>query len=113
MDSQSYLQRLIKYVWSHRQRVWPADIDEGIDWAITEIGEVKELTLARRGVERGVQWVRNNPGDHPPYSKERLAKELCDVMMMVQIAGMSEGIDVIHELRKRLRNKVEEYINQH
>jgi hypothetical protein len=102
----SYLTDLIIAEFHKRGRVWPADADDALDWAITEIAECKELTLDRRAQQRGKGWVRNNPEKHDGYSDERLLDELCDVMYMVQIAGIVEGVDVLDTLHDRLVRQV-------
>lgn len=93
--------QLIETCWIHRQRVWPPDADTALMWALTEMGEATELLL-----ERKADWVRNNPGKHPPFSKDRLAEELGDIIMMVVIAGMVEDVNPIVALRNKLKSHI-------
>lgn len=73
---------------------------DAIKFAITEIGEACEVDLAR------YDWVRNNPATKRVYSPADLAEELGDAIMMLQVAGMSEGGDPLRSLLIKMSNKV-------
>lgn len=88
---------LIRSYYEPRGLQWPLDADEALMWVLTELGGVMELLLARRG-----EWVRNCPDEHREFSKVRLAEELGDVVMMVLVAGMVEGVDLLEVLREKL-----------
>lgn len=93
---------LIKHYYAERGFRIPTT-EQAVMWAQTEIGEVCELLLARIG-----GWKRNNPDSHPKFSKELLAEELGDVIMMLLVAGIAEGVDPLHALRMKMRRKLEE-----
>jgi|WetSurMetagenome_2_1015567.scaffolds.fasta_scaffold21971_7 NTP pyrophosphatase (non-canonical NTP hydrolase) len=77
------------------------DAWESLAFATTELGEVYELLLARKG-----GWTRNNPENKPTFSREALAEELGDVIMMVMVAGISEGVDPIDALESKIERKL-------
>ena len=81
------------------------DFNNAMKFALTEIAEVFELDLAREG-----GWVRNNPDSKPDYSKEDMAEELGDVIMMIVMAGLAEGVDPIDALYKKLKRKTQEHL---
>jgi NTP pyrophosphatase (non-canonical NTP hydrolase) len=74
---------------------------DALKFLVTELGEVYELDLSR--VEG---YVRNNPESKPKYSKELMAEELGDVLMMVIAAGMAEGVDPVDALEKKIKSKM-------
>lgn len=81
-----------------RPNVW-----ESLGWATAELGEVYEVLLSwKQG------WKRNNPEDHPMKTKKDLAEELGDVIFMLVVAGMVEGVDPIEALRAKMQRKLEE-----
>ena len=94
---------LIREYYEQRGLVWPADANEALDWAITELAEVKELLLARRG-----GWVRNNPEAHPDFNRQLLAVELGDLVMMTLVAGMVEGVDPLEALTSKINRKLKQ-----
>lgn len=82
-------------------KVVPSDADTAMDWAITEFAEAKELLLARKA-----DWVRNNPDDKEPFSKDRLAEELGDGIMMLLIAGYVEDVDPLQSMLDKLTKEL-------
>lgn len=92
---------IVKY-YDKRGLKWP-DFDDAMKFVATEIGEVYEVDLSRVR-----DWVRNNPQDKPNFSKERLASELGDVIMMVMVAGIVEGIDPLQALISKMCRKIGE-----
>ena len=92
------LDGLITEYYAIRELVWPRGADEALDWALTELAEAKELLLARRG-----NWVRNNPEAHPDFSRNLLEAEMADMIMMVLVAGMVEGLNPLSALHSKLR----------
>lgn len=97
-----YLVDLISTYYSKRNLKWPS-VDEAMQWMETEVGEVYEILLARDG-----GWVRNNPSGKPAYSKEALAEELGDAVMMLIVAGIVEGVDVVDALEHKIYSKLQE-----
>lgn len=79
------------------------DVWEALGWASAEFGEVYEVLMSWNP-----KWVRNNPEKHPVKSKEDLAEELGDVIMMLIVAGMSEGVDPVSALEEKMKRKLEE-----
>ncbi len=92
----------IKEYYNKRQLKHP-NIWQALGWVATELGEVYELLLAREG-----DWVRNNPDDKLPYAKELLAEELGDVIFMIIVAGIEEGIDPVEALVSKMHRKLKE-----
>ena len=92
---------LITDYYESRGLQWPADGDEALDWALTELAEAQELLLARKG-----GWVRNNPKDKAGYIPQRFAEELGDVIMMALVAGMVEGVEPLAALTSKIRRKI-------
>jgi NTP pyrophosphatase (non-canonical NTP hydrolase) len=88
-----------------RKLVWPS-FDDAMKFAITEIAEVYELDLSRRN------WVRNNPEDKPKFTKEKLAEELGDVIMMLMIAGINENVDPLEALINKMCKKIGGHKNE-
>lgn len=76
---------------------------EALGWATAELGEVYEVILSWQP-----GWVRNNPENHPVKSKEDLAEELGDVIFMLVVAGMEEGVDPLDALERKMERKLEE-----
>lgn len=75
------------------------DFADAIFFAITELAEALEVELAQRG------YVRNNPENKPEYSQVELEKELGDVIMMIQSAGISRNLDPLKALIEKLSEK--------
>lgn len=92
------LSDIIKEYYAKRGLVWP-NFDNAMKFVATEIGEVYEIDLSRD------TWVRNNPEDKPKFNKEDLAKELGDVLMMVMVAGIAEGVDPLDALLEKMYKK--------
>lgn len=95
---QSRVNDAIKSYFTTRKLKYPKDADEALQWTITELGEVTELLLDRKG-----GWTRNNPQDHPPFSKAELSKELGDVLLMVLVAGYVEGVNPLASMLHRIK----------
>jgi hypothetical protein len=90
---------LIERYYEVRKLTWP-NFKEAMQWMQTEVAEVYELDLARG------TWVRNNPDNKEPFSKERLAEELGDAIMMLIVAGRVEGVDPMLALQRKIRDRV-------
>jgi NTP pyrophosphatase (non-canonical NTP hydrolase) len=93
---------IIKDYYAKRNLKWP-DFHQALKFVHTELGEVYELDLSRDG-----GWVRNNPENKPEFNKDELAKELSDVVMMIIVAGIAEGVDVEQALKNKLNNKLQQ-----
>jgi len=100
------LSKRIEFYYEVRKLTWPS-FKEAMEWAMTEIAEVLELDLAR-----GPKWVRNNPKDHPLFSESKLAEELGDAMLMLQVAGMVEGVDPLFSLYSKMNRKIEANLHE-
>jgi len=98
----SELKDFIVNYYNKRGLKWP-DFDDAMKFVATEIGEVYEVDLSR---DKG--WVRNNPESKPTFNKEQLASELGDVIMMVMVAGIAEGVDPLQALLKKMCRKIKE-----
>jgi len=93
---------LIIQYYKKRGLKWP-DFSDAMKFVLTEIGEVYEIDLSRVG-----GWVRNNPDNKPiTFDKERLATELGDVIMMIMVAGMAEGVNPLAALIRKINKKLE------
>jgi NTP pyrophosphatase (non-canonical NTP hydrolase) len=95
-----YVAMKIEEYYEKRNLHYPT-FDEAMKWAITEVGEVYEVDLVRNP-----NWVRNNPEDKPEFSAEALAEELGDVIMMIMVAGMVEGVNPLGALLKKMERKM-------
>lgn len=98
MISENVLEDIVKEYYEKRGLVWP-NFDDAMKFALTEMGEVFEIDLARK------TWVRNNPEDKPKFNKEDLAKELGDVIMMLIVAGIAEGVNPVQALLEKMNRK--------
>ena len=97
------LTRAIIDYYAARGLQWPAS-DEAIDWHDTEMGEVQELWLARRG-----GWVRNNPDGKPSWDTEEFATELSDAIMMLAVAAIQQGQDPFELMLAKMLKKLVEH----
>lgn len=94
------LSEFILYYYEKRGLKLP-DFNSAMKFVQTELGEVYELDLAREG-----GWVRNNPESKPKFSREELAIELGDVIMMIMVAGIVEGVDPLKALIDKMERKL-------
>jgi NTP pyrophosphatase (non-canonical NTP hydrolase) len=99
------IKKVLSY-YESRQLKLPS-IWEALGFATTELGEVYELLLSRQG-----GWVRNNPDSKPSYSPESLSEELGDVIMMLIVAGIVEGVDPLQSLADKIDRKLEQVMTQ-
>lgn len=88
--------------YSSKRKLKVPDVWEALGWATRELGEVYEVLFSFSG-----GWVRNNPEKHPQKSKEDLAEELGDVIMMIMMAGIAEGVDPLEALLNKMKRKLE------
>jgi hypothetical protein len=79
------------------------DTKDSMLWAVSEVGEAADELLMK-----DAGWVRNNPGAHPAFSKEKFGTELADTIYMLMLAGWCEGIDPIDLLFDKLDRKIRE-----
>lgn len=103
LQNPSPLIEQITSYYTQRGLVWPPDADTALQWVVTELGEVTEVLLARKA-----RWVRNNPEDKTGFSKDALAYELGDVVMMALVAGIVEGVDPIKALQDKMSRKLQQ-----
>jgi NTP pyrophosphatase (non-canonical NTP hydrolase) len=101
MQEQWEIWNLIIEYYKKRGLKWP-DFDDAMKFVLTEIGEVYEIDLSRVG-----GWVRNNPQDKPEFDKEALGRELGDVIMMLMVAGIAEGVNPLAALVNKINKKLE------
>ncbi len=100
LDGEVSLVELVKYYYEKRGLTYP-NFDNSMKFVATEIAEVYELDLARTG-----GWIRNNPQSKPSYSKESMAEELGDAIMMLIVAGIQEGVDPIDAMTSKIKKKL-------
>jgi len=98
----SYLLAFIVDYYRLRNLKWPT-VEEALMWAQTESGEVYEQLLAREG-----GWVRNNPDEHEEYDRKKLAEEISDQILMLLVAGMVDGFDILQIMRDKMERKLKE-----
>ena len=106
-ENQAIPERLMRRIFEYyqlRKQKWP-NVDEAMQWVETECAEVYELLLARKG-----GWVRNNPASKPEFSKEALAEELGDAIMMLLVAGYVEEADPLEALLEKMDRKLSEVV---
>jgi hypothetical protein len=96
-----WVKDFVLHYFSKRKLVWPS-FKDAMQWAQTELAEVYELDLARSG-----DWVRNNPQDHPPFDKDKLAEELGDAIFMLIVAGLVEGVDPLEAMINKMIRKLQ------
>jgi NTP pyrophosphatase (non-canonical NTP hydrolase) len=99
MDS---ITKIVQDYYEVRKLVKPT-IWEALGWVSAELGEVYEVIMSW-----SPKWVRNNPQDHPVKTKEDLAEELGDVILMVIAAGLSEGVDPLEAMLNKIARKTKE-----
>jgi len=99
------LAEAIAYHFDGRGRVWPTT-EDSLLWMITEIAESFELLSAKKN------YVRNNPDDKEPFSKERFAEELGDVIYMAMITGMVEGVNPLDAMLNKMNNQIRKEIDK-
>jgi len=97
------LEHEIVHYFNKRKLVWPTDADTALQFALTEMAEATELLLARKS-----DWKRNNPGNKEAFTPAKLSEELGDIIMMVVIAGLVEGLSPINALIAKMERKLEE-----
>jgi len=88
-----------------RGRLWPT-IEDGLLWIVTEIGECFELLSSKKA------YIRNNPQDKEPYSKERFAEELGDIIYMAMITGMVEEVNPLYALLEKMEKQIDKEIDE-
>lgn len=89
----------IKAYYAIRCLKWPSTA-EAILWAISELGEACDVLLMQRG-----GWTRNNP-DGKRDTDDALAEELSDAIMMLLVAGISRGYDLLAVVDERMKRKL-------
>ena len=92
----------IKRYYKQRGLVWP-DTDSAMQWVETELAEVYELILARKG-----GWKRNNPDDHLDFSDVLFEEELGDAIFMLLIVGIGEGVNPLRGMLNKMERKLNE-----
>lgn len=97
---------LIKHYYEVRNLSWP-NFDNAMKFVQTEMAEIYELDLSRVG-----GWIRNHPETKPAFSKDSLAEELGDAIMMLIVAGIAEGVDPIEALEKKIEAKLKKQYKQ-
>jgi NTP pyrophosphatase (non-canonical NTP hydrolase) len=75
---------------------------QALAFATTEMGEAYEFLLQRDG-----GWVRNNPESKPVWDQQAFAEELGDLIMMVVVAGIAEGVDPIQAMLGKMERKLQ------
>jgi NTP pyrophosphatase (non-canonical NTP hydrolase) len=92
---------MIKLIVSYYEQYglkWPTTI-EALMWAQTEMAEAYELLLARDG-----GWIHNQ-NYHSEFDSDKYAEELGDVIMMLLVAGIVEGVNPLTALSTKLHRK--------
>lgn len=82
------------------------DVWHALAFADTEKAEALEVLLAKEG-----GWIRNNPDSKPGWDKDHFAEELGDVIMMVIVAGLAEGVDPVEALLNKMNRKLQAHTN--
>lgn len=78
-------------------RRWPSPHD-ALLFLFTEIAEATELYLS----QPIKAYVRSHPEQKEPYSEERYAEELGDVIYMAIVAGAVMGVDPVEAMVERM-----------
>ena len=81
---------------------WPT-AEQALQWAHTESGEVAEQLLAQQP-----GWIRNNPENKDEYSEEKFLEEISDQVLMLLVAGMVMGYDILEVMHDKMNRKLDE-----
>lgn len=94
------LTELVKEYFELRGMTFP-DVWKALAFLDTEKGEALELLFSRDG-----GFVRNNPENKPIWHAGDFAEELGDMIMMIIVAGIAEGVDPIDGLLRKMDRKL-------
>lgn len=100
-DEQKSTRELLELVHSYfvlRKYVMP-NPDEALMFLVSEIGELADAMVHARK-----NWVRNNPGEKDG-SKEAIANEIGDVLMMLTALGITFGLDPLECMLDKFESK--------
>ena len=95
------LEEIILFYFKERGYVMP-NVWEALAFADTEKAEALEVLLAGNGKK----WVRNNPEDKPDWDRDAFADELGDMLMMITIAGLTEGLFPVTAMLEKMKRKL-------
>jgi NTP pyrophosphatase (non-canonical NTP hydrolase) len=94
---------LVREYYDKRGLKWPT-FDDAMKFVQTEIGEIYELDLARIG-----GYKRNHPQNKPQFSKEALAEELGDAILMLLVAGIVEEVNPLEAMENKMKKRMEDF----
>lgn len=92
----------VRDYYDKRSLKWP-DVWKALAFSQTEVSEVYELLFSREG-----GFVRNHPENKPVFTKDRLAEELGDAILMLLVAGYVENVDPLDAMVKKIERKLNE-----
>ena len=95
------LEELILIYYEVRGLVKP-NVWKALAFADTERGEAMEILLAKDNDG----WVRNNPNSKPCWDPDDFAEELGDMIMMLIMAGLAEGVFPVSALLEKMQRKL-------
>lgn len=100
-DFNNVLARRISTYYYFRGLLEP-DGKSALLWANSELSEAWEVLSQQE------PWIRNNPEDKEPWSKEAYGEELGDAMMMIFVAGYLEDTDPLFCMLGKIAKKMTE-----
>lgn len=86
---------IVAYYTSRKYQI--PNVWEAMAWAHTEMAEAYEVLMAKKS-----EWVRNNPQNKPDWDPELFAEELGDAIMMLIVAGLTQGADPLQAMIDKL-----------
>ena len=92
---------ILKDFYKRTGRVFP-NFDRSLQFADTEKAEALEIYLAKFP-----EFKRNHPEDKPKWLPEKLEMELGQMIQMIQVAGMAEGVDPLAGLIRKLSRQTD------
>ncbi len=95
------VEEVILFYFKERGYVMP-NVWDALAFADTEKAEALEVLLDGTGKN----WVRNNPEDKPDWDRDAFAEELGDMLMMITIAGLTEGLFPVTAMLEKMKRKL-------
>jgi len=90
----------IKTHFIEKGREWPS-VEDALLFVTTEVAEAMELVLAMPHRK----YKRNHPEDKEPFSRERLADELGDIIYMCMITGLVQNVNPFEAMLNKMQKE--------
>ncbi|MBW3021710.1 hypothetical protein KY328_02220 [Candidatus Woesearchaeota archaeon] len=86
-----------------RKRVNNMSLTQGVVKAMEELGEIADLATRAECVQRKDKVTDENT------LKDKLAKEICDCIIVLIMTAKSQGIDIIPNLKEVMEAEIERW----